>query len=326
MAGLFWGDRPERKARRSLATALWHIRRCLPDSVPILSDAHVVHIDPHAELWVDRDEFESLTTLPDVSKLQAAVALYRGDLLEGFYDDWILPERYRLDTLFAKALARLAAVHEAKAEYDAALATAQRLLYHDPLREDAHRAAIRAHCHLGQRSAALEQYQQCQKVLKEELNAEPMVETTDLYEEVLQGRCEIGPAQEVIVVDERVRAPLVALGRSPLDALAPGVLVGRDEELAFLRGCWRKARSGRGGLVLVSGEVGVGKTRLAEEFAEQLRGQGVRVMWGRCYEFERTLPYQPIVEALRALPESTFRAAGLSGLAIGLAIVWLVRG
>jgi tetratricopeptide (TPR) repeat protein len=69
---------------------------------------------------------------------------------------------------------------------------------------------------------------------------------------------------------------------------------------------WREARAGHGGLVLISGEAGVGKTRLVREVADRLRWQGVLVLWGRCYEFERILPYQPLVEAIRtALPALT---------------------
>jgi DNA-binding SARP family transcriptional activator len=58
LADLFWGDRPEAKARASLSTALWHIRRCLPDEELILSDPHTVQFDPQSDLWLDVDEFE----------------------------------------------------------------------------------------------------------------------------------------------------------------------------------------------------------------------------------------------------------------------------
>ncbi len=303
LAGLFWGDRPERKARRSLTTALWHIRRCLPDEGLILSDPHTVQFDPHADLWLDADEFESRVSHDDLASLQAAVALYRGDFLAGFYDDWIINERYRLETLFSEALAQLMVTQEARGEHEAALATTLRLLNHDALREDAHRVAMRAYCYLGQRYAALEQYRHCREIVLEELGAEPMVETDELYQAILKGRFAVGRAPEVVSVQIPAVAPSVPAGRSPLDAMAPSRLVGREQELAFLRECWRGAEAGQRRLALISGEAGVGKTRLIEEFANRLRWQGVRVLWGRCYEFERVLPYQPVAEALRtALP------------------------
>jgi ABC-type oligopeptide transport system substrate-binding subunit/DNA-binding SARP family transcriptional activator len=309
MVGLFWGDRPERKARASLSTALWHIRRCLPHETLILSDSHTVQFDPQSDLWLDVEEFERLADsrwpMADgspnqeaISHLQSAISLYRGDFLDGFYDDWIINERYRLEALFLEALARLMIGHEARGEHDAALVTALRLLGHDPLREDAHRAAMRAYCRLGQRNAALEQYHRCREVVLEELGVEPMVETTELYQAILEGRFEVGrvPPIQIPAVE-----PSVPLGRSPLDVVTPVKLVGRGQEMAFLRDCWQRAQAEQGGLVLISGEAGVGKTRLVEEFANRLRWQGVRVLWGRCYEFERAMPYQPIAEALRTV-------------------------
>jgi oligopeptide transport system substrate-binding protein len=300
LAGLFWGDRPERKARRSLTTALWHIRRCLPQDY-ILSDPHTVQFDPQAELWLDVDEFESLVPHDDMARLQSAVALYRGHFLDGFYDDWIINERYRLEAGFCEALARLMVGQEMRGEHEAALSTALRLLDHDPLREDAHRLAMRAYCRLGQRNAALERYRRCREIVREELGAEPMAETTELYQAILEGRLAVGRAPEVVPVEIPAVAPSVPLGRSPLDAMTPSQLVGREEELGFLHQCWQGAEAGQGGLVLISGEAGVGKTRLVEEVAHRLRWRGVRVLWGRCYKFERVLPYQPVAEALRAI-------------------------
>jgi len=299
LADLFWGDRPERRARRSLTTALWHIRRCLPDEQVLLADAHCAQFDPRADLWLDVAEFESLAARPALSSLQSAVDLYRGDFMDGFYDDWILNERYRLEALFQEALAHLMTGWEAQGAHDQALATALRLLQHDALREDAHRLAMRALCALGQRSAALEQYRRCQKTLEQELGADPSAETTELHEAILDGRMEIGPPAEARPVAVAIPAPAPPAGHDPLDPILRSRLVGRGAELAWLQECFERARSGHGGLALVHGEAGVGKSRLLEDWATHLRWQGVRVLWGRCYEFERLLPYQPLGEALQ---------------------------
>jgi DNA-binding SARP family transcriptional activator len=204
LIGLFWGDRPERKARHSLATALWDIRRCLPNKGLILSNPHTVQLDPHTDLWLDVEEFERLaesrppsaltSTLSQreremaVNRLQSAVSLHRGDFLDGFYDDWIINERHRLENLFCQALAQLMVCQEARSEHAAALVTALRLLEQDPLWEDAHRLAMRAYCRLGQRNVALAQYRHCREVVLKELGAEPMVETTALYQLILERR------------------------------------------------------------------------------------------------------------------------------------------
>ena len=123
-----------------------------------------------------------------------------------------------------------------------------------------------------------------------------MGETTELYQAIQDGRFEIGPSPKTSQIPPLLVSPA---GRSPLDVTAPIRLVGREHEMAFLENCWQKALAGYGSLVLVSGEVGVGKTRLIEEFAHRLRWQGSQVLWGRCYEFERALPYQPFTELLR---------------------------
>ena len=308
LVGLFWGDRPERKARRSLATALWHIRhRCLPDAALILSDAHTVQFDPQTDLWLDVDAFEVLASRDDLISLQSAVALYRGDFLEGFYDDWVIGERYRLEALLFEVLERLMAGQEAQGEYEAALATALRLLHHDPLREDAHRLAMRAYSRLGQRNAALSQYRRCREIIREELGTEPMIETTELYRAILAGSLEVERASEVrpAPVESLPETP-PGPGRTPLDATAATPLVGREEELAFLHRCWQAAQAGRGRLVLIGGQAGIGTSSLIRAFADHLRWQGIRVLWGRCYEFERLLPYQPFAEVLQAaLPTLT---------------------
>jgi DNA-binding SARP family transcriptional activator len=163
--------------------------------------------------------FESHASHDDLASLQAAVALHRGDFLGGFYDDWIINERYRLEPLFSETLARLMAVQTARGEHEAALATALRLLDHDPLRENAHQVAMRAYCRLGQRNAALEQYYCCREIVLEELGAEPMVETTELYEAILEGRFAVARVPEVIPVEVPPAAPPVPPGRNPLDEL-----------------------------------------------------------------------------------------------------------
>jgi len=319
LAELFWGARPERKARRSLSTALWHIRRCLPEEGLILSDADTAQFDPQRDPWVDVDEFESLVSRHDVASLRSALALYRGDFLDGFYDEWVLNERYRLESLVTAVLARLMTSQEARGDHESALAIGLRLLEQDRLREDAHRLTMRTYCRLGQRNAALEQYRRCREIVQEELGAEPMVETTELYQQILDGRFAAGRVPEAVPVEVLVEPPAPAIGRSPLDAVAVSKLVGREEELAFLDQCWQAAEAEEGGLVVISAEAGVGKTRLVEEFANRLRWQGIRTLWGRCYEFERALPYQPVAEALRSvLPAvTTDELAGFPAWTLG---------
>ena len=119
LAGLFWGDRPEHKARHSLATSLWHIRRCLPHEEAILGDSHTVQFDPQVRPLARRGRIRVTDRLQRYPRLASGVTLYRGDFLDGFYDDWILNERYRLEYLYADALARLMVAQEASGEQGA---------------------------------------------------------------------------------------------------------------------------------------------------------------------------------------------------------------
>ncbi|MGC9399436.1 MAG: ATP-binding protein [Anaerolineae bacterium] len=302
LSALFWGERPEQKARHSLSTALWRLRRSLPDEEVILSDHHTVQLDPQADLWLDVDAFEELVEREDASDLQAAVALYRGPFLDGFYDDWVINERYRLEALYLDALARLMSAYEDQGQHASALTTALRLLKEDPLREDAHRAAMRAYCRLGRRNAALEQYRRCRERVQAELDAEPMPETATLHQEILEGRFAVGPTLSAPAFDELPpTSPAISKPYDPLDVGATSPLVGRDEELARLQACWREAERGRGRVVFLRGEAGVGKTRLVEELARRVRQRGAWVAGAACYEHERTLPVSPLAELLRAV-------------------------
>jgi oligopeptide transport system substrate-binding protein len=257
-----------------------------------------VQLDPQADLWLDVGEFEALASHQDLARLHSAVTLYRGALLEGFYDDWVLTIRYRLETLFCDVLTRLMVGQEAAGEHQAALNTAKRLLDHDPLREDAHRLAMRAFCRLDQRGAALEQYRRCRETVRQELDASPMIETTELHRAIVDGRFETSAPEGALPVPAVEDIPRLAAGYDPLEATALPPLVGREREIAFLQDRYARATQGRGKLVLVSGEAGVGKTRLVGELTRQVSWQGDRVLSGRCYEFERFLPYQPVAEAL----------------------------
>jgi predicted ATPase len=259
-----------------------------------------VQINPEAPLWLDVEEFEALAAHAGIPSLQKAEVLYRGDFLDGFFDDWVINERYRLEALFLDLLSRLMVAHETADDLQAAMSAALRLLRHDPLREDAHCLVMRAHCRLGQRNAALEQYHRCRQSMMDELGIEPMAETKELYQAIIENRLVADPAAALHPLSEQPPVLLSTVGHNPLDVVTPSRLVGRRQELAFLNAAWEDAQAGTKPFVLTSGEAGIGKTRLIEEFANRLRWQGVRVLWGRCYEFERLLPHQPVAEALGA--------------------------
>ncbi|MFQ5435279.1 MAG: AAA family ATPase, partial [Anaerolineae bacterium] len=303
LVSMFWGDRPDQRARRSLATALWQIRRCFPDKSFIQADVYTVQFIFPGRLQVDAEAFVTAVSHPDINSLQTAVSLYQGDFLDSFYDEWIINKRYRLQSQFLETLSMLMRLYETTGAYKAALETAVRLLANDPLREEAHRVVMRTYCYLGQRNAALKQYADCRQIIAEELGVEPTPETQQLYHDI----CDNRPAALLSIATPPAYFPLArpqthaSSGHHPLAATAVPPLVGRDKELMRLAALWQQTLAAESGLLIIRGEAGVGKTRLAESFAGQLQRQGYRVLWGRCYEFERVLPYQPIAEAVRSL-------------------------
>ncbi len=308
LADLFWPDRPRDKALRSLSTALWHIRRILPPGDYILADTQAVRFNWESEYWLDVEEFES--RMQDAARkdrtdasclllLASCIQLYRGDFLEGFYDDWCLEERYRLEALYLEALEWLVAAHEALDQPEEALHYVGLLLARDPFREDVHRTAIRLHVRLGNRAEAVRQVHWCRAVLQTELGIEPEAETVALCDELLGPAWRRKPGREILI--QRGPPP-----RSrPALVLEHPPFVGRETEWEALLAHWGRAKSGQGHMVLVCGEAGVGKSRLIEELSQHVRQRGDWVACGHCYEYERALPHGPLADLLRAVLSAT---------------------
>lgn len=277
LAFLLWPDSSEAQALTNLRKAVHHLRRALPHADNyLLADARTVQLKPNAPFTDDVTEF--LTAIA-ADRLQDAAALYRGDLLPGCYDDWIIPERERLQQNFISALEKLVLQLEAARNYADAISCAQRLLQTDPLREESYRHLMRLHAANDDRAAAMHVYHTCVTTLRRELNVGPSPVTCGMYEGLLH--LEARPV------------PPVQLQASVLP------LVGREHEWSLLQAAWRDAGD-RPRLVLVTGEAGIGKTRLAEELLEWARRQGLATLTARCYSSEGQLAYAPITEWLRA--------------------------
>jgi predicted ATPase len=225
--------------------------------------------------------------------LEEALDLYRGDLLPGCYDEWILPERDRVRQLFFQAAERLITLLEQERDYDAAIRTAQRLLRHDALQETTYRQLMRFYALRGDRVAALRVYHTCVTVLERELAAEPSEATRQAYESLLQMNTSSAPPS----------ASLTLRGTG-----AP--LLGRQQEWAHIQAAWRGAASGHPHIVVISGEAGIGKTRLAEEMETWVSQQGLTTASARCYAAAGRLAYAPVTAWLRT---DTLRT-GLSAL------------
>lgn len=303
---LLWPDADFHSAQNSLAKSLYAARHALePDLLPGIPSHHLARHDERIALeatWIDIETFgelaeEALLT-GDVSALERARTAYTGELLpEDRYADWAAAPRDRLNELALQIRLALARRHEEEGRYGAAIECLQEAVTLDRAREASHRELMRIYLASGSRHEAVHQYQRCCSILREELDVEPEVETSELYRQILSGtRQHVSPSPAGF-------APLPAL----LAPLATTVLMGRAEMLDILRMHWRQAAEGRGTLVLVGGEAGVGKSRLVAELTREAQHDGALILAGGSYPHEGTLPYGPIVEALeealRARPD-----------------------
>lgn len=228
VAGLFWGEQPEARARACLNTALWRLRGALHDEG---TGAEYILTGPGAELgfatgsehWLDVAAFEegveralarpagSLGTA-GAGELDAALRLYTAPLLDGRYEPWVLQERERLHRLFLAGQTHLMRWHRGRGEPEQALACGQRLLQRDPLHEETHREVMQLYAALGQRGLALQQYRACREALARELEVEPAEETLEAYRRIAGTESDLAPVPGPLPparLPDRVRRELV---------------------------------------------------------------------------------------------------------------------
>jgi DNA-binding SARP family transcriptional activator/tetratricopeptide (TPR) repeat protein len=274
-----WPDEDEDEARARLRKYLYRLAKALPaESDSILADGGTLRWNESCALWFDVWEFEDALS---TKRYDEAVSLYEGDLLEGLYDEWLpeLRERYR-SRFFAALDDRLLAARRDR-DLASALAYAQRILAADPWREEVVRSLMSIKYESGDRAGALQIFDEFARRAREEMDVAPMSDTVALRDAILRGSVPMESEER----DER---------RSADRGFA---LVGRDDELQRLRHAWERAARGRGSAAIVSGEPGIGKSRLTRELVLIAQSEGARVLWGGT-SAEESRPYQAIAETL----------------------------
>ena len=295
LAFLFWPDTTEAQARNNLRQLLHQLRQVFPEVEYFLSaDTHMVCWRTTATFHFDVAEFEKAlneaaiaTQYTDRLALQAALqqanSLYRGEFLPGCYDEWLLPERERLRQRHLQTLEQLLSLFEMQGEISIAIRHAQRLLVLDPLSEDLYRRLMRLFALNNDRASALHVYHTCVTTLQREMGVDPDPATREVYERILQH--ETAAPQTII--------------HQPLLAVAP-TLIGREREWKALQEAWRATSSGAPRFVLMAGEAGIGKSRLAEEFLLWASQQGAVTAKTRSYAAEGQLSLAPVTDWLRS--------------------------
>jgi DNA-binding SARP family transcriptional activator len=199
LAGILWDSNSTSQSKKYLRQALWQLQNILQDDASpkeepiLLIEPDWIRVNPEADLWIDVAEFEEAYKKAhglqgwqlDAETLQAlkvAECLYNDDLLLGWYQDWSLFERERLQNMLLSILDKLMVYCEAHGEYETGINFGMRILSFDRAHERTHQSLMRLHYLSGDRTAALRQYVRCEQALKEELGVEPARRTQELHE------------------------------------------------------------------------------------------------------------------------------------------------
>jgi DNA-binding SARP family transcriptional activator/predicted ATPase len=266
LVGLLWPELSETAGRNNLRRVLSNLRRALRDREPpgpplLLTGHQTVQLNLAGDLWVDTRAFTDFLQTPTqqfLKPFQQAIALYRGDFLEGFsladspaLEEWIVLCRERYRRLMMDALHRLVEEHERQGRYERALELGWKQLDLEPWWEEAHQQLMRLLALSGRRSEALAQYHRCRRLLAEELDVAPSPETMGLFQQIRDGNL-AGTAP----------SPQHRPGLTHNLPLAPGPFVGREAEIVEIQACLRDSACR---LLTLVGAGGMGKTRLALE-------------------------------------------------------------
>lgn len=279
VAPRFWPDVLDESARASLRSALWALRRSLGGDGLVATRDRIGLADG---TWVDVLEAERLL---EEGRFEEALGLCDGVLLAGADDDWVLEARDAHRDRLVAILEALA--HKAEQSGDArrAVELTRRQAVLEPLSEGVHRALMRRLEAAGDRGAALAEYGELRNRLLTRLKTAPSAETHALADSLRRGTA---------------TAPSPAFPGRLLRADRT-TFVGREKELARIAAAWRRVSPGNGPaqVVLLAGEAGIGKSRIAARFAAEAGASGATVLYGSCEE-QALVPFEPFSEAVGA--------------------------
>ena len=298
IAGLLWPESTDAQALTNLRRELHHLRRVLGD------DGSLV-VTPRELCWRDTKTCRVDVRVFDIERkaalaaaaagddggilrhAAAAIAAYRGELLPGGYEDWLLDARSQLERQCVDLCDLVGAARARTGDLAGAVEAARRRVQLQPLEEAGYRTLMELQADMGDRAGAVSTYHHCASVLERELGVAPDPATHKAFQRLM---AQARPAAQ---------SPAAANPRAGRPGLAAAQLVGRSAELSALQGLWRAAVAGRRGLVLVRGGAGVGKTRLVAEVAEMARLQGAVVATAQCFGAAGRLALAPVADWLR---------------------------
>jgi DNA-binding SARP family transcriptional activator/predicted ATPase len=303
LAFVLWPGSTESQARTNLRQLLHHLKRALPAECQLLvTDHSSVRWRQEASCEIDVVDFQAAIAdaasartendrAREIRSLTAAAQLCEDDLLPGLYDDWLGPFREHYRQRVCETLRRLATLFEEQMEFATAVPFAERLVALDPLGEADHQLLMRLHAANHDRASALRAYHRCMRVLRREMGVEPGPATVELFERILKAKPDPGASHE--------KTPgFPVKGVSPPQRVR--ALIGRTREWQQLTVAWEAATETGPRVVLISGEPGIGKTRLADELFQSCVSLGNAAALSRCYAGQGQVAYAPVAEWLRS--------------------------
>lgn len=302
LLALLWPESPITQARKNLRNLLWSIRDLLgPDVVTghesLALGKHVtVDVGSFTQARREAQQREANGESP-FDCYQSMITLYQGSFLDGVsvndaaeFETWVAMSREHFNEAHAHALRALATNYRVEGRWVDVITLARAAVMQDILQEPMYRMLMEAHARMGDRASALRQYETLRATLDRELGVSPLAETEQLRRDILDGRLQPAP------VDDVPESSL--LSRTPTDQhLTP--FIGRVNEMAALDTYWTTAQQGQAFAALISGEAGQGKSRLWQMWAARLDPK-TPVLVTQCLSTTQSLPLAPIADLLRS--------------------------
>ncbi len=274
LAGMIWPDSSEETARNNLRHALWRVRTALKTASAVrflLTNDLTISFAKSSEYWLDTNEVEEISENANVQELTTALASYQGELLPGFYDEWVFLEREHLSALYEHHMARLMALLQVESRWLDILEWGERWIKIGRTPEPAYRALMLAHAAKGEMPKVATTYERCRKSLGE-YGIEPSEQTRVLYENLKAGREKFAEQLPGFPRAGSIRTQAVRLTNLPIPLTS---FIGREDQVKEIVNLVHKNR-----LLTLTGSGGVGKTRLATESARRVLSEfGDGVWW-----------------------------------------------
>lgn len=348
LACLFWPDKSDPLARRSLSQTLYNLQNIIGNRQvdrPFLTiNQQDVQFNLASKHDLDTKTFSRLATehhnrhsttqecQPCLEGLQEAVEIYSGELLKGFslsdsppFEEWLLLSRERYNRLYTDLLQQLVVTFAEQQKYENAIPYYQRWIENDPYQEDAHFGLIQMLAQVGRRSEAIAHFDKCSAFLRDALNVAPTHKLLVLMKQIRagmvaplvysQGNGQCIPTTKPIEVILEQNVPS-ARRNSPYP-IDPVPLLARDQELTRLNELLKSTLTGHGQVTFITGEAGRGKTALVQAFcqAAQARHEDLIVVGGSCNPHAGVgAPYAPFREIMAVLTND-MESIGEQGIA-----------